>query len=137
MRRAIALLVMLVTLTGAAVPPAVAGTATDVALGLAAFAVFSQLANAAHRSRVPDHTVVYTQPAPGPASVLWSGKMITVIQPGIPVPQPPVVQYPHGRYELHGDGTSTPYQWVWIPAVPPPPPPPPPPPAPPAVVPTP
>ena len=34
------------------------------------------------------------------------------------------VQYPHGRYELRGDGVNTAYQWVWIPNAPPPPPPP-------------
>lgn len=32
-----------------------------------------------------------------------------------------VVQYPHGRYELRGDGVSVPYRWVWIPNPPPPP----------------
>ena len=31
------------------------------------------------------------------------------------------VQYPHGRYELRGDGVQTAYQWVWIPNAPPPP----------------
>jgi hypothetical protein len=39
-----------------------------------------------------------------------------------------VVNYPSGRYELYGDGVSTPYYWVWIPAgstLPAPPPPPP------------
>jgi hypothetical protein len=38
-----------------------------------------------------------------------------------------VVNYPSGRYELYGDGASTPYYWVWIPAgatLPAPPPPP-------------
>ena len=29
--------------------------------------------------------------------------------------QPRVFQYPHGRYELRGDGIATAYQWVWIP----------------------
>jgi hypothetical protein len=29
--------------------------------------------------------------------------------------QPRVVQYPHGRYVLLGDGITTAYQWVWIP----------------------
>ena len=29
--------------------------------------------------------------------------------------QPRVVQYPHGRYVLRGDGITTAYQWVWIP----------------------
>ena len=38
--------------------------------------------------------------------------------------QATTVQYPHGRYELRGDGVYTAYRWVWIPNVPPPPPPP-------------
>ena len=37
-----------------------------------------------------------------------------------PPPMPSVVQYPHGRYELRGDG------WVWVPTPPAPPPPAPP-----------
>jgi Domain of unknown function (DUF4124) len=44
---------------------------------------------------------------------------------GAPAPPPPtdtVIQYPHGRYELRGDGVTTPYVWVWIPNPPPPPP---------------
>ena len=45
-----------------------------------------------------------------------------------PPSAPNVVQYPTGRYELRGDGMSTPYNWVWIPNPPPPPPPPGPPP---------
>ena len=38
-----------------------------------------------------------------------------------------VVSYPSGRYELYGDGASTPFYWVWVPAgatLPAPPPPP-------------
>jgi hypothetical protein len=38
-----------------------------------------------------------------------------------------VINYSTGRYELYGDGVSTPYYWVWIPAgstLPAPPPPP-------------
>ena len=27
-----------------------------------------------------------------------------------------VVNYPSGRYELYGDGATTPYYWVWVPA---------------------
>jgi hypothetical protein len=38
-----------------------------------------------------------------------------------PPPMPSVVEYPTGRYELRGDGISTPYTWVWIPNPPPPP----------------
>jgi hypothetical protein len=30
-------------------------------------------------------------------------------------PRPSVTEYPEGRYELRGDGVSTPYNWVWIP----------------------
>ena len=42
-------------------------------------------------------------------------------------PSPPpaasnVIEYPNGRYELRGDGTTTPFTWVWIPNPPPPPP---------------
>src|SRR4030095_8020870 len=39
-----------------------------------------------------------------------------------PAPPPDnVIQYSHGRYELRGDGVSTPYRWGWIPHPPPPP----------------
>jgi hypothetical protein len=41
-----------------------------------------------------------------------------------PPPMPTVVEYAHGRYELRGDGVTTPYVWVWIPNPPPSPPPP-------------
>lgn len=44
-------------------------------------------------------------------------------------PMETVIQYPHGRYELRGDGVAAPYRWVWIPNPPPPPPVAPPPPA--------
>ena len=30
-------------------------------------------------------------------------------------PSPRVVEYPTGRYELRGDGVTTPHMWVWIP----------------------
>ena len=30
-------------------------------------------------------------------------------------PAPDIVQFATGRYELRGDGVSTPYTWVWIP----------------------
>jgi hypothetical protein len=49
----------------------------------------------------------------------------TVTPPPAPVaaPAPPsVVEYPTGRYELRGDGTATPYAWVWVPNPPPTPP---------------
>jgi hypothetical protein len=46
-----------------------------------------------------------------------------------PRPVPTVVEYPNGRYVLHGDGISAAYRWVWVPNPPsrePPAPPPPP-----------
>jgi hypothetical protein len=45
-----------------------------------------------------------------------------VVAPAPPAASPTTVQYPHGRYELRGDGIRTAYQWVWIPNPPPPPP---------------
>ena len=36
-----------------------------------------------------------------------------------PSPLPTVIPYPTGRYELRGDGLTSPYQWVWIPNPPP------------------
>src|SRR5437867_2419595 len=62
----------------------------------------------------------------------WGGWRARRRQPA-PPPMPSVVQYPHGRYELRGDGTTVPYTWVWIPNPPPPPPPAGAPPAPPAM----
>lgn len=65
---------------------------------------------------VSSPAVVYTPPA-----VVYSPPPVAHA-----VPQPPamstVIQYPHGRYELRGDGVTTPYMWVWIPNPPPAPP---------------
>ena len=49
-----------------------------------------------------------------------------VVEPPPIAAQEPIqreVIYPHGKYVLYGDGVTTPWQWVWIPAAPPPPPP--------------
>jgi len=43
----------------------------------------------------------------------------------LPAPTVTIVQYPNGYYQLHGNGITVPYYWVWIPAVSPPAPPPP------------
>ena len=63
---------------------------------------------------VYDPSVLYDQPAAATVSTAPS-----------PPPTPTVVQYPAGRFELRGDGLTTPYTWVWIPNPPPPPPTPP------------
>ena len=134
MRRAIVSVVLL-GLFAALPAPARAGTSTDVALGLASFAVFNQvvgpfLRGPVHPRReivyqrtVVTQPVIYTQPAPvyvTPTVVAAPvATQVVTLAPAIGT----VIQYPHGRYELHWSGAQ--YQWVWIPAVPAPPPPPP------------
>ncbi len=62
-------------------------------------------------------------PSPPGAPSAYSAPAPTYSAPPAPVQQtyaapapaqPTVFQYPHGRYELRGDGTTTAYQWVWI-----------------------
>jgi hypothetical protein len=68
---------------------------------------------------VPDY-------APAPVFV-YNPPVIALAPP--PPPVPSVVEYPTGRFEMRGDGITSPYQWVWVPnppAAPPPAPPPPP-----------
>ena len=58
-----------------------------------------------------------------PTATYYSPPPATYYSPAPPsgtlsiAPAPPdnVIQYSHGRYELRGDGVSTPYRWVWIP----------------------
>ncbi len=59
-----------------------------------------------------DPAAAYSPPGGGTVSVAPA-----------PTPMPSVVEYPTGRYELRGDGVTTPYTWVWIPNPPPSPPP--------------
>lgn len=134
MRRLVALVVLVTVVVGVAVPAAYAGgsTATNVALGLASFAVFNQLVGGFFYARpayaypvYPGYPYYYY--APGPvyysAPPVYAYPAQTVVAQ--PAPARPmysnVVQYPHGRYELRGDGIQVPYQWVWIPNPPPPP----------------
>ena len=64
----------------------------------------------------------YAAPAYAPPPPAYASRTVTLQPP--PTPPSNTVQYPHGRYELRGDGVRTAYQWVWIPNAPPPPPPP-------------
>jgi hypothetical protein len=66
----------------------------------------------------------YDSPAYYPPDVYTPPASATVAAPPAPASPatPNVVEYPHGRYELRGDGITTPYTWVWIPNPPPPPP---------------
>jgi hypothetical protein len=61
-------------------------------------------------------TIVYA-----PTSIVYAPAATSAPSP----PEPTVVEHATGRYELRGDGVTSPYQWVWIPRPPPPPPPPP------------
>jgi hypothetical protein len=70
--------------------------------------------------------VVYSAP---PVFYTPPPTMGTVAVAPAPPPMPTVIQYPTGRYELRGDGVTTPYVWVWIPNPPSAPPPPPTPPS--------
>jgi hypothetical protein len=62
-------------------------------------------------------TTYQVPPVYSPAPMAGTGSVTLAPAP------PSVVEYPHGRYELRGDGVTTAYQWVWIPDPPPAPPP--------------
>lgn len=126
MRRIIALVVSVILMIGATAPVAYAGTSTNVALGLASFAVFNQLVTPLLRPR-PAHAAYRQVIVERPVYALPQTEVVVVQPAPRPPVYPAVVQYPHGRYELRGDGLTMPYLWVWIPSPPPPPPPPPPP----------
>jgi hypothetical protein len=58
-------------------------------------------------------------PPPSGAPSAYAAPAPTYSAPPAPAPvqqtaQPTVFQYPHGRYELRGDGIATAYQWVWV-----------------------
>lgn len=130
MRRAAAVLLVVALIVAVVAPPAQA-CLECVALGLASFAVFTQLVSAVAGPRV-----VYAPPAYYP----WSGypaaystpypayypTSYSAYRPAYAAATPVawtgsrVVQYAHGRYELRGDGVSVPYAWVWIPNAAPP-----------------
>jgi hypothetical protein len=126
MRRVIAAAILTPLLLTAWTPAAQAGRATDIALGLASFAVFNQVmgplvrpryAEAAYHRREVVYTTVVTRPP-----VVYHTPAVVYAPPPAAV-TPTIIQYPHGRYELQLHGYQ--YVWVWIPATPPAPPPPP------------
>jgi hypothetical protein len=121
MRRLLGVALIALLVLGAAAP-AWAGSAANVALGLAAFAVFNQLLFASQVYAYPPAVYapapVYSYPAP----VVYVSPRVVYAAPPAPRPAPAVVRYPHGSWELRGDGINVAYQWVWIPATPPPPP---------------
>jgi hypothetical protein len=145
MRKIIAIIVLVAALGALAPVPAHAGggTAANVALGLASFAVFNQIVGGVFAPRVwgaPYYggyysSVVYAAPPPAvtyyaPPGVAYGAPVTYAAPPPAtyapaPAPVRNEVVYAHGRYVLRGDGVTTAYQWVWIPNPPPPPPPPP------------
>jgi hypothetical protein len=57
----------------------------------------------------------YYDPASYAAPVSYAPAPSQTVSVAPQRPQPDVVQFATGRYELRGDGVSTPYTWVWIP----------------------
>ena len=60
---------------------------------------------------------IYSDPAPAyvSAPMVYSPPPGGAVSVAPSPPTPSVVQFPTGRYELRGDGMTTPYTWVWIP----------------------
>jgi hypothetical protein len=57
---------------------------------------------------------VVLAPASGPVVMAPTPTAPTATPSGVPVPADRVV-YQEGRWQLYGDGRTTPYYWVWIP----------------------
>jgi hypothetical protein len=131
MQRLLALVVvgaltMTVSIMGLGVPAAEACTIECIALGLAAFAVFNQLVGVLTVPRVaygpPYYPGYYYPPGyygapqgayPSTYSAAYAAPAPSS-RPAVVNPDPTVVYYAHGRYELRGDGLGSPYTWVWI-----------------------
>lgn len=68
--------------------------------------------------------IIYAPPAPVYAPPVYAPAPVYVpAPPAYPpavsyAPTERVVEFETGRYELHGDGITVPYRWVWIPKAP-------------------
>jgi len=137
MRRTIAAAVVLVALlVGAWVPAAHAGRAQEIVFGLPLpplpfvppVVVTRPRHERFHRAVVAPRVVVVERPVVYPARPVYAAPVYATPVYAAPAPvvaQRNVIEYPHGRYELHWQRGQ--YVWLWIPTVPTPPPPPPPP----------
>jgi len=137
MRRTIAAAVVLVALlVGAWVPAAHAGRAQEIVFGLPLpplpfvppVVVTRPRHERFHRAVVAPRVVVVERPVVYPARPVYAAPVYAAPVYAAPAPvvaQRNVIEYPHGRYELHWQRGQ--YVWLWIPTVPTPPPPPPPP----------
>jgi hypothetical protein len=108
MRKALAGLLLLAGLAVAVPPSALAGSATDAALGLGAFAVFNQLLTGQtifHQGFGPRYFTQETVIVQPPPAVIYAPPPQVIYAP----PPPPVVLYPNGYY-AHGYAyTPSPY----------------------------
>ena len=136
MRRLAVLGLIVVLLVGIATPADACGSPCGVAIGLASFFFLSALlAPLTYPYGYGYPYPYYGYPAYYPAygypaytyaaPVAYQPSMAYTSRPVVsPPPQaavqaaPPVqtrvVHYPHGRYELRGDGVTTAYLWVWV-----------------------
>src|SRR5262249_25267021 len=140
-RRLAALTLVVVLLAALAQPADACGSPCGVAIGLASFFFLSALlAPFAYPSPSPSYpypspyaypaypaysaypAYTYATPAAAQPPVVYTAPVVY----RAPAAQSPavhhapasaqvrVVQSPHGRYELRGDGVTTAYQWVWV-----------------------
>src|SRR3989449_11617520 len=103
MRKLVAIAAAVALMVGAVAPAAYAGgsTGTNVALGLASFAVFNQFVGPLLHPRPHVREVVVERPAHvAPAPVVVGQRAPAY---------PNEIQYPNDRYELPGNAISTAY----------------------------
>ncbi|HEY3066301.1 MAG TPA: hypothetical protein VGL09_10960 [Methylomirabilota bacterium] len=127
MHRTVAVAAVLVGLTVAAWVPAVHAGGVDIRIGLPVpfVAPFVPPVVVPHARRPVFHRAVVAPRVVYPARPIYAAP--AYVAPAPVVASPTVIEYPHGRYELHCDYGR--YTWVWVPRVAGPPPPPPYPPA--------
>jgi len=65
-------------------------------------------------------TSAYAPAPPYAAPPVYVPVMVPVVNSAVPAmpARPSMIEFPEGRYELRGDGLSSPYTWVWIPNAP-------------------
>jgi hypothetical protein len=96
MKKTVVSAIVVATLSFVVCQPSFAGSSSDAALGLGAFAVFNQLfggLGAAHSAVLAQPPVVY---APPPPVVYVPPPVVYGPPPVVYYPEPPVVVYPNG-----------------------------------------
>jgi hypothetical protein len=137
MRRLAALGLIVFLLVGIATPADACGSPCGVAIGLASFFFLSALLAPltypygypypyyGYPAYYPAYGYpaygypAYTSPVAYQPPMMYTSRPVVsqprqaAVQPAPPA-QTRVVHYPHGRYELRGDGVTTAYLWVWV-----------------------